>query len=149
MYNIIITKAYLQYGFLLTLSHYLSLSFITLGRCFLNYLTWLISRGFILCAQGTVPHLQVCAEFEFLVKFQVFLFVVLHHSMWKAQCAEGCRIHRLHVCRGVNLTPPHTTSVRDMILIYLMVRPGPLRNVDYTFIAITSRFTLTGSGSTC
>ena len=45
---------------------------------------------------------------------------------------------------------PHSTSVLDMTLNHLMVRPQfASENVEYPFIAITPRFTLTRSGNTC
>ena len=60
----------------------------------------------------------------------------------------GCRIHRLHLCRGVR---PPLTSVLDMTLNNLMVRfqqCWALGNAEYPFIAIAPRSTLAQSGST-
>ena len=54
----------------------------------------------------------------------------------------GCRIHRLHLCRGVKPSP---TSILDMTLNNLMVR---LWNVEHPFTAIAPRFTLARSGNT-
>ena len=45
-----------------------------------------------------------------------------HHTLIQSNSCPanwGCRIHRLHICRGVN---PSRTSVLDMILDYMMVR---------------------------
>ena len=49
---------------------------------------------------------------------------ILTRSWWHlpvAQCGWGCRIHRLHLCRGVRTHPP-PTSILDMTLNNLMVR---------------------------
>ena len=54
----------------------------------------------------------------------------------------GCRIHQLHLYRGVRLP---ATSVLDMILNNIA---GALENIEYLFIAIAPKSTLTRSGST-
>ena len=65
--------------------------------------------------------------------------------------AWGCRIHQLHLCRVIRESPSFQTSVLDMTLNNLMVRlsnAGALGNVEYPFIAITSRSTLARNVST-
>ena len=81
-------------------------------------------------------------------KISLFFHVILHNTSF---CLFGwsCRIHWLHLCRGVR--PPRPTSVLDMTLNNLMVRLKWCRsfgNVEHLFIAIAPRSTLAQSGST-
>ena len=63
----------------------------------------------------------------------------------------GCKLYQLHLCRGVK--PPHPpTIVLCMILNCIWwwgSSSGALGNVEYLFIAITPKSTLTQRGSTC
>ena len=54
------------------------------------------------------------------------------------------RIHQLHLCREVR-PPPSRTGILDMTLNHLIV----LEYVEYPFIAITPKSTLTWNGRIC
>ena len=62
----------------------------------------------------------------------------------------SCRIHQLHLCRGVRLLPPLNISwIWHQIIWWWGSSPGALGNVEYSFIAVTYSSTLTQSDSTC
>ena len=59
---------------------------------------------------------SVCVLFYFN---SLLIFINLCHPNRLCPVSWGCRIHRLHLCRGVR---PRPTSVLDMTLNNLMVR---------------------------
>ena len=76
-----------------------------------------------------------------------------YHGYWinthtQDPVSWGCRIHRLHLCRGVRLPP---NECPDMTLSNLIMRPQQcwsFGECGYNFIAIAPRYTLTRSGNT-
>ena len=49
----------------------------------------------------------------------LFFYLLCHYRI--IPVGLGCRIHQLHLCRGVNMLPP-SMSILDMTLNYLMLR---------------------------
>ena len=81
------------------------------------------------------------------------LFLIEYKGIVKVLCDNGpvsweCRIHRLHLCRGVR--PPQRVSW----IFHLTIRwrdsdnARALGNAEYPFIAIAPRFTLAWSSCT-
>ena len=61
----------------------------------------------------------------------------------------GCRIHRLHLCRGGTTPPPDWVSCMwQTIWWWSSSITGALGNAKHPFIAIASRFSLVRNGST-
>ena len=67
-------------------------------------------------------------------------YISLSLSLSLSLVGWDCRIHRLHLCRGVR--PHHLNDCPEMTLSNLMVR------LQYPGIAIATRTTLTRSSST-
>ena len=62
---------------------------------------------------------------------KVYDISMMKPNLKKSIDSLDCRIHWLHLCRGVRPTPTHPTSVLDMTLNYLMVRLKPWRFEEY------------------
>ena len=70
-----------------------------------------------------------------------FLCLIFSHS-W------GCKIHQLHLCRGVRPLQWVSWIWHETIWWWGSSNAEALENADYTFIAIAPSSTLTRSGST-
>ena len=117
-------------------------------------------------SHGTVVSVQdgdiVVSKFEFqssnCVHFwikifgkdmNIFYLPLPSYETEAAQSAGGCRIRRLHLCRRVRLCPRNKCSGYDTKLQLIDSSRWTLWTVEYSFIAITLRSTLTPGGSTC
>ena len=89
------------------------------------------------------------SQFISTISFIYLFFSYIYIRLFICPVGWGCRIHRLHRCRGVRHPPP--TSVLDMTLKQSDGEvPAVLefKNVEYPFIAIAPRSTLARRGST-
>ena len=74
--------------------------------------------------------------------FQVHKYI---HPIPPCPVNWGCRLHQLHLCRGVR--PPPSTSVLD-IWCWVSSNAGALGNAEHHFITIAPRSSLARSGIT-
>ena len=98
-----------------------------------------------ICA-GTDTHKYICAGTHTHTHTHTHIYTHTH----TIPVVQGYRICQLHLCREVRPLP--TLSVLVMTLNCICwwgSGPGALGNMEYSFIAITPRTTLTWSGSTC
>ena len=113
----------------------------------------IIWTGIVLIIRLKKMILKCFIQFIYII-FQKYLYIYIYtHTLLLTQkklVSWGCRIHQLHLYRGVR--PRLPAHVLDMTLNCIWWRgssPRSLRNIEYLFIAIALRSTLTWSGGTC
>ena len=105
----------------------------------------------VLLKSVTIREFQTKLFIQSLDYQTVFILLTIY---WGNNCIHpvswGCRLCLLHFCRGV-IPPPLNECPEYGTKLHLMVKfnPRTLGNMEYPFIAITPRFTLTQSSSTC
>ena len=74
-----------------------------------------------------------------LYRSKFFFFGIHIHTLWICRCKWGCRILRLHLCRGIRTLLPPSANV----LIWNQTIWWWGFALEYTFIVIAPRSTLT------
>ena len=117
---------------------------------------WIITEVliFLKCSFNILPplsfslveaHLKLLIWFKASFCYKSFTLFPFSPVSWRV---GGCRIHQQHLCRGIK-SPNECPDIWHSTFWWGgSINVGALRNVEYSFIDIAPRSTLTWSGST-